>query len=97
MWELVRILIVASGLRAVYEATRSSSRERLNPDTLTSTEQVLIPQTASQGYNLKGARKESKARTTSREVAEFTELPPQLRRQLLQYGSEWVKALYEPG
>ena len=73
MWELARILIMASGLRAVYEASRSSSCESLRPA------QDIVPQTASQ------------------EIAEFAELPPQLRRQLLDYGSGWVNALYEPG
>jgi hypothetical protein len=86
-FELFKLLVLAMGLRGMYEASRPQSPKP--PEMLSRTVKGVKLTNPEQGGKFK-------SRVEEAEVEAFRRLPPQVRRQLLRYGDRWTEALFEP-
>lgn len=90
MWasQLLSLLALAAWLRAGYEAARLPGREASVKLTGPGKSSTLEPEPANPPRQGR--------RGLTAEEQRFRELPPQLQRQLLRYGSRWSEAIFEP-
>jgi hypothetical protein len=86
-YELFKLLMLATGMRGMYEASRPPSEPQAQ----------ALPRTV-KGVKLTNSKKGAKVenRAEEAEVEAFRRLPPQVRRQVLRYGDRWTEALFEP-
>ncbi len=95
MWQLLRLTVLVAGVRALHDASQpppAPTRSEYGPPCNV----TISLETSTLALSEPEPSPRRRERREPDEAAEFMELPPQLRRQLIRYGARWTEAVFEP-